>query len=142
MSDDELLIQFEACTLPYEMWTMHRTHLKVAHLYLKRYPFDDALERIRRGIKAYNLSKNIPEGPTMGYNETTTTAFTHLIAAVMQAYSAMFPTTTADEFCNTHPQLLTKHALRLFYSPERRLDPRAKTQFVEPDLAPLPKIKT
>ncbi len=119
MSDDELLIQFEACTLPYEMWTMHRTHLKVAHLYLKRYPFDDALERIRRGIKAY----------------------THLIAAVMQAYGAMLPTTTADEFCDTHPQLLTKHALRLFYSPGQRLHPLAKTEFVEPDLAPLPRIK-
>ena len=114
MSDDELLSQCETCTLPYEVWTKHRTHVKVAHLWLKQYPFDDALERIRRGIKAYNHAKQIPEGPTMGYNETTTTAFAYLIAAVMQAYSAKLPTATADEFCDTHPQLLTKHALRFF----------------------------
>ncbi len=139
MTDDELLRQFEACTLPYEEWTKHRTHVKVAHLYLKQYPYDDALERIRRGIKAYNKAKQIPEGPMQGYNETTTTAFAHLIAAVMQAYGKKFPTTTADEFCDTHPQLLTKYALRLFYSPEQRIHPLAKTQFVEPDLAPLPR---
>jgi len=90
MSDDELLQQFEDCTLPYEVWTQHRTHVKVAHLYLKRYAFEDALERIRRGIKAYNRSKNIPEGPTMGYNETTTTGFAYLIAAVMAAYGTFF----------------------------------------------------
>ena len=35
---------------------------------------------------------------------------------------------------------MTRHALRLFYSPERRTDPRAKSQFVEPDLAPLPRV--
>jgi hypothetical protein len=30
--------------------------------------------------------------------------------------------------------------LRLFYSPRRQMDPRAKFQFVEPDLAPLPRL--
>jgi hypothetical protein len=35
---------------------------------------------------------------------------------------------------------MTRHALRLFYSPARRADPRAKTEFVEPDLARLPRI--
>jgi hypothetical protein len=35
---------------------------------------------------------------------------------------------------------MTKHALRLFYSPNRRTHPLAKTAFVAPDLAPLPKI--
>jgi hypothetical protein len=35
---------------------------------------------------------------------------------------------------------MTRHVLRLFYSPQRRMDPRAKTEFVEPDLVPLPRI--
>jgi hypothetical protein len=35
---------------------------------------------------------------------------------------------------------MTRHALRLFYSLQRRMHPLAKTQFVEPDLAPLPRI--
>jgi len=139
MTDDELLHQFETQTLPYKQWT-HRCHVKVAYLYLKQHPFAEALERMRRGVQAYNQSQNIPEGPTSGYNETTTCAFVHLIAATMQAYDGALPTTTADEFCDTHPQLLSRHALRFFYSPQRRMDPRAKTQFVEPDLAPLPRV--
>jgi hypothetical protein len=76
----------------------------------------------------------------MGYNETTTHAFAHLIAATMQAYGEVFPTIDGEAFCATHPQLMTRHVLRLFYSPARRMDPRAKQEFVEPDLAPLPKL--
>jgi hypothetical protein len=64
-----------------------------------------------------------------------------LIAATMRAYGRMLPTASADEFCDTHPQLMTRHVLRLFYSPRRRMEPRAKTKFMEPDLASLPRIK-
>ena len=139
MTDDEFLASFESCALPYEQWT-HRAHVKVAYLYLRRHPFDQALALIRSGIRRFNASKNVPEGPTSGYNETTTCAFAHLVAAVMSAYGTELPTTSAEQFCETHPQLLTSRALRLFYSPQRRMDPRAKTEFVEPDLAPLPRI--
>jgi hypothetical protein len=58
----------------------------------------------------------------------------------MAAYGEASPAPTADAFCDAHPQLMARHALRLFYSPQRRMDPRAKAQFVEPDLAPLPRI--
>jgi hypothetical protein len=37
-----------------------------------------------------------------------------------------------------HPQLMSKHVLRLFYSPAGRMHPEAKATFIEPDLAPLP----
>jgi hypothetical protein len=95
---------------------------------------------MRAGVKAYNARHRVPENATSGYNETTTRAFLHLIAATTQAYAATPPTPGADSFCDTHPQLMTKHALRLFYSPQRRMDPLAKTQFIEPDLAPLPRL--
>jgi hypothetical protein len=139
MDDADLLQQFEDCTLPFDQWT-HRCHVKVAYLYLRLHPFAKALERIRTGIKAYNGKNNVPEGPTSGYNETTTHAFLHLVAAVLYAYDSTFPTATADAFCDTHPQLMTRHALRFFYSPEHRMHPLAKTQFVPPDLAPLPSL--
>jgi hypothetical protein len=64
----------------------------------------------------------------------------HLIAATMQAYGEVMPTATADVFCDTHAQLMTRSVLRLFYSPKRRMHPDAKTKFVEPDLTPLPKL--
>jgi hypothetical protein len=140
MDDAELLRQFESLTLPFGQWT-HRTHVKVAYLYLRAHPFDEALARMRNGIKAYNAANDVPESQTSGYNETTTHAFLHLIAAVMRAYDEVFPVADADTFCDTHPQLMTRHALRLFYSPARRMHPDAKARFIEPDLAPLPRLK-
>jgi hypothetical protein len=141
MSDDELLRQFESLELPLAQWT-HRTHVKVAYLYLRRYGFERALEEIRVRIKAYNVQNKILESESSGYNETTTHALLHLIAATMNAYAATHPVTDADSFCDTHPQLMTKHVLRLFYSPQQRMHPDAKNRFIEPDLAPLPRIVT
>lgn len=140
IDDEQFLVAFETCRLPFEQWT-HRAHVKVAFLYLREHPFDDALARMRAGVQAYNAAHQVPESPTSGYNETTTHAFLKLIAATMQAYGRVMPTETADSFCDTHPQLMTRHALRLFYSPERRMHPDAKARFVGPDLAPLPEAQ-
>jgi len=139
MDDRELLRQFESLTLPFDQWT-HRAHMRVAYAYLSAHPFDEALRRMRAGVKAYNARNNVPENPTSGYNETTTHAFLHLVAATMRAYAKTHPVENADAFCDMHPQLMTKHALRLFYSPQRRMHPDARQKFVPPDLAPLPKI--
>jgi hypothetical protein len=140
MDDEEFLRQFEECTLPFDQWT-HRSHVKVTFLYLRQFPYDQALTRIRSGIQNYNAAHRIPEGPNSGYNETTTQGFVRLIAVTMQAFGPAFPTPNADSFCDTHPQLMTRCALRFFYSPEARMQPLAKTEFVEPDLAPLPTLR-
>lgn len=139
MNDPEHLHAFESLTLPFDQWT-HRAHVRIAHILLRTHSFDAALDRMRAGVKAFNLHHNVPEGPTSGCNETTTRAFLQLIAATPSAYAETHPRPDSETFCDTHPQLMTKHALRLFYSPQRRMDPLAKTQFVEPDLAPLPRI--
>jgi len=138
-TDDEFLSRFEDCSLTYEEWT-HRAHVKMAYLYLNRFPFAEALDRIRIGIKRFNKSKKVPEGPLEGYNETTTQAFAHLIAATMQAYGEKISVASADEFCDAHPQLMAPQVLRLFYSTERRIDPAGKHQFVPPDLTELPRF--
>jgi len=139
VTDNDFLHSFESLTLPFDQWT-HRAHVKIAFIYLTRHSFDAALSKMRSGIQAYNAHNHVPDTPTSGYNETTTRAFLHLIAATMTAYSQVFPTRDSDAFCDAHPQILTRHVLRFFYSPERRIDGRAKTQFLEPDLAPLPRI--
>jgi len=139
VDDRELLAQFESLTLPFAQWT-HRAHLKVAFLYLREHGFDAALDRLRTGIKSYNGANNVPDTPTSGYNETTTHAFLHLIHATMRAYGDVMPTPTADAFCDAHPQLQHRHALRFFYSPQCRMHPEAKVRFIEPDLSPLPRV--
>jgi putative acetyltransferase len=138
MTDDELVKAWEALSLPFDQWT-HRAHVKVALTYLRRHSFPEALAKMRLGVKAFNARNAVPENLTRGYNETTTHSFMHLILATMRAYGS-FPTPDGDSFCDTHPQLMTRHCLRHFYSPEQRMHPLAKTQFVEPDLAPLPRI--
>jgi len=139
MSDDDLMRAFEAATLPAAEWS-HRAHVRVAVTYLRRHDVGEALNRMRIGIKKLNAQHYVPETPLSGYNETTTCAFVHLIAVTLQAYRQTHPTPDADAFCDTHPQLMTRHVLRLFYSPQRRMDPRAKAEFIEPDLTPLPKL--
>ena len=138
MEDQDLLRQFRDCTLPFDEWT-HRAHVKVAFLTLREDGLERAIGRLRDEIQAYNKAHNRPDGPTMGYNETTTVAFLRLVHATMKAYGATFPTPSADSFCDTHSHLLNKHLLRLFYSPQRRTDPRAKYEFLEPDLTALPR---
>ncbi|MHC5114731.1 MAG: hypothetical protein ACYTGP_09920 [Planctomycetota bacterium] len=139
VDDATLLEQFENLTLPFDQWT-HRTHVKVAYLYVTQHPLDEAIDRMRRGIKAYNAHNDVPEGPLVGYNDTTTVAFVRLVDAVNRAYASTFPTDTADAFCDTHPQLMSKHVLRFFYTPQQRIRPGAKEHFVEPDMAPLPTV--
>ncbi|MDZ4405370.1 hypothetical protein [Prosthecobacter sp.] len=71
--DDEFLRQFEDQSLPLECWN-HRAHLKIAYLQLTRFPFDEALCRMRAGIRAYNAARGIADTPTGGYHETMTQA--------------------------------------------------------------------
>ena len=137
MDDAELLHQFETCVLPFPEWT-HRAHVRIAFCYLSRFPFAETVVKVRTGIQAYNAANNVPEGPTSGYNETTTVAFLRLIDATMRAYGSVMPTADSETFCETHPHLLHKQILRLFYSPERRMHPEAKQRFIEPDLTELP----
>ena len=140
LSDAQLFAAFESQSIPRPQWT-HRAHVKIAYLYLTKFPFPDALEKIRIGIQKLNAANKVEESSTSGYNETTTVAFAHLVAATLAAYSPVFPTPTADAFCDTHRHLLSPTILRLYYSPTQRMHPDAKAKFVEPDLAPLPRIR-
>jgi hypothetical protein len=100
-----------------------------------------AIKRVRIGIQRLNAANGVEEGPTTGYNEITTVAFMHLVAATLAAYGEVMPTPDSDSFCDTHPHLMSKTILRLYYSPERRMHPDAKHTFIEPDIAPLPVVK-
>ena len=140
-TEHRLIHAFESLSLDPSEWT-HRTHVSIAFLYLREHGFDGALERIRQGIKAYNAHHAVEESATSGYNETTTTALLTLIDTVMRAYGEILPASNADEFCECHPELMSKHILRCFYTPERRMHPEAKVRFIEPDLAPLPSYPT
>ncbi len=136
--DEQLLRAFETDSWDLAQWNQ-RAHVALAYLYLEAHGFDGALERLREGIRDFNARHAIPETPTSGYHETTTVALLTLVDVVRRTYRQVFPVASSAEFCDTHPQLMSKHILRLYYSPECRMRPEAKTRFIEPDLAPLPK---
>jgi len=135
MDDESLIQQFETATLPQEQWH-HPQHIKVAYLYLRRYPFETALARMREKLNALNIVHKVPDLPTRGYHETMTQAWLRLVHLTICEYG---PAETADVFYEQNPQLSEKKTLRLFYSRDLLMSPQAKIEFVEPDLAPLPR---
>ena len=78
INDEEFLEQFESGAWPLEQWH-HRQHIKTAYLYLRKYPFETAMQQIRERIKSYNAVHKIPDLPTRGYHETMTQAWMRLV---------------------------------------------------------------
>ncbi len=134
MDDAAFLRQFEDCSWPFPQWK-HRQHVKAAYLYLRRWSLPEAIERIRTGIKRYNAAHQVPEAIGRGYHETITQAWMRLVDFILRRYG---PAATADEFCDQHPELAEFKVLRLFYSRELLMSARAKAEFVQPDITPLP----
>ncbi len=134
MTDDEFLAAFEDCALPSSEWT-NQAHVRAAYLYASRQPLTKAINSIRGSIKAYNNATDTPDAIDRGYHETITQAFMHLVSAAVRKPGKY---ATAQDFCDAHPELMTKLALKNYYSREHLMTHEAKTRFVEPDLNPLP----
>lgn len=134
MDDDELLRRFEAADLTIEQWN-HRRHVRVAWCYLTRLPFDEAVARMRAGLKALLPVFGIAESLNVGYHETITVAWMRLVAGTIARYG---PGADSREFLAEQTQFGSKRVLRLFYSKERLISEQAKREFVEPDLTPFP----
>jgi hypothetical protein len=154
MSDKEFLEQFESRTLDRKEWT-HEAHIRMAWLYLKRSDsYRRARSRIRSGIKKLNAAFEArladpcgaiapPEASAMpadepkrvGYHETITTAFVRLIAVRIRSGETYtkFQSRNVDLFDGKLSALMSHYSAGLLFSEE------ARTSFVEPDLARLPK---
>jgi len=130
MNDDEFLAAFEARTLDE---FHHRDHIKVTYLYLRRFPLNDALAKVRAGLQALAVAWGAPvDDVEKGYHETMTQAWVRLVQVTL---SDCGEAESADAFCDGQPELMEKTRLELFYSRERLMTWEAKRGFVEPDLA-------
>ena len=126
---------FEECTLPFDQWT-HAAHLTVGCWFLARYPRDEATERIRAGIRRYNLANGVAQTPTRGYHETITRFF---IWAIARHIAAQPPGTSLLALTNAllaGPCADPRFPLD-YYSRDRLMSWEARTTWVEPDLRPL-----
>lgn len=131
MSDDEFLAAFETVTFTRPEWT-HEAHVRMAWLYLTRWPLGDALKRVRAGIQKLNAKIGSPDG----YHETITVAFVRVMA-VRLVPGEMYPA-----FRERNPDLFdrTLAALLRHYTKELLHSAPARRAFVEPDVEALPGV--
>jgi hypothetical protein len=128
--DEEFLLSFEQCSLSGKCLT-HSAHIRMAWLQMERSDtFEQALERIRTGLKVFNSSVKT----TVPYHETITVAF----ARIIHGRRLEGKVQTWQEFLVQNNDLLSKNFLAQYYSPDLLLSTEARHQFIEPDRQPLP----
>jgi phosphinothricin acetyltransferase len=123
---------FEACTLPAPEWT-HEAHTTTALTYTRSLGHARALAKMRAAIQRYNAS--LGKDPAL-YHETVTCAWVAVIDDFLAREDKGQPLAElAAGFASATDR--KDHLLR-FYSRERLLSADARSQFVAPDLQPLP----
>ncbi len=128
MNDSEFLQAFEACTLrPFP----HRSHIRMAWLYLRAHGWDAGVSKIREGIRRYADSV----GATHKYHETITVFWAHLVYYVIQCYPEV---DDFETFLALHPGLLDAGLIARHYSHVRLYSDAARYQWVEPDVQAMP----
>lgn len=127
IDDDELLERFAANTLPQ---FPHEEHLHVVFVHAARTPGGDSLAFVRDGIRRMAAANGAPEK----YHETRTAAWVQLVAAARRGFTGTF-----DEFLVANPQLVRRDLLADHYSDELLNSAAARTEFVPPDRAALPR---
>jgi hypothetical protein len=127
ISDDEFIARFEDCSLATESFH-HRDHVRMAYLYLCRYPLLEAIQRFSSGLAKFAAAKGKPGL----YHETITWAFLFLIR---DRISRTGYTQPWDEFAHSNPDLMSwkDNILRNYYRDETLASDIAKTTFLFPD---------
>jgi hypothetical protein len=131
----DFVARFVSATLPREEWT-HAAHLAVGAWHVHRYGADEALTRLRAGIRRLNESHGTPNSATSGYHETVTRAYVRLLAQFLAACPGSLPLTARVERLLAGP-LADRNVLSHFYSRDTLMSERARAGWVEPDVAPI-----
>jgi hypothetical protein len=128
MTDQELMDQFEDGTLPGECFH-HREHVRVAFLYLSKYPVLEALQAFSRALRRFAEVR----GKSQLYHETITWAHMFLIRERMARAGK---NQNWDEFASNNADLLVwkDGILTRYYRAETLTSDLARAVFVLPDL--------
>ncbi len=126
--DAELLARFERQGFTRAEWT-HAMHLRLGWIHLRRWPFDEAMARVRTGILALNDSNGVANDDHGGYHETVTRAWLELIARADDA-------ATSETFLLVNKHLSGPDVLLEHYSQDVLMSREARRGWAEPDLLP------
>jgi hypothetical protein len=127
MTDQEFLECFESCSLDKEDFH-HNNHVRLAWIYLRRFPALEALSRFSEGLKRFARSL----GKEGLYHETITWGYMLLIRERI-ARSPMEE--SWEEFARANPDILNwrESVLKLYYRDETLKSDLARRVFVFPD---------
>jgi hypothetical protein len=131
LSEDELIAQFEACTLAPSAFP-HREHVRLAWAYLRRETLAEAIVKFCGGLKAFAASI----GKAGLYHETVSWAF----MLIIQDRIARGQETTWEAFAASNDDLLRngRQLLERYYLPVTLDSPLARASFIWPDRADSP----
>ncbi len=131
LTDAEFLEAFRARTLSSDEFN-HVGHIRAGWLYLAAWPTVEAIERLATDIQGYASAL----GAERKFHRTITEALMRLLASHLPDEADL----GWRQLIERHPVVVhdARGLLRNFYSDARLADSRARTQFLAPDLKPLP----
>ena len=129
MTDEEFIASFENCILAIESFH-HCDHVRMAFLYLCRYPALEALQRFSTSLVRFAAAKGKPEL----YHETITWAFLLLIRERL-ARTGWQQTWTEFAAGNTDLLNWKDNVLKKYYRGETLSSDLARRTFLFPDKA-------
>ena len=132
LSDEEFVRAFESCGLAGSAFH-HADHLRLTWIYIRQFGEQVATERVVAGIRRFSTHNGSPKK----FHFTQTCAWVRLIAA---AYGSAPELAVFTEFVAAHPKLLEANALTRYYSKTLLDSPTARSEWVDPDVSPLPSI--
>jgi hypothetical protein len=106
----------------------HSEHVRLAFEMLRRHDFVETALHYSRALRAMTEKAGKPEA----FHQTTTIAFLALIAERMQ----MGGPVSFASFVGANPDLMTRSALKHWYSSERLASAAARVTFLLPDSVP------
>jgi hypothetical protein len=133
-SDEDFLRAFLDLSVPADLFR-HREHLRLAWLLLKSSDVPTAAERMCDGIRRFAHH----HGATRKYHHTLTLAWMRLVASAVEE---MPEGETFRQFMDAHPELCDKNLLSKYYSNESLETAAARQQWIDPDLQPLPTLRS
>jgi hypothetical protein len=127
MSDDEMIARFEALDLAGHGFH-HRDHVRLAWIYLNRFPILEALARLSTGLADLARSHGVPDR----YHQTITWAYAFLVGERMARRG---PERSWEEFATDNADLLEWNdgILRRYYRDETLRSDLAREVFMMPD---------
>ncbi len=137
MDDATFLRAFEDRTLSHEGFD-HRGHVRAAFLLLIGNEFEEALTKMRAGLRALLEAHGLEGKATVGYHETLTRGWLTLVAGCVDRRG---PAVDSEAFLADHAELLRKNLLLTHYSRDRLMSAEAKAAFIEPDREPWPVVE-